>query len=112
MSFEDQVELGLRAGLFGEPLPDRLGMLSSMVNIDDPLAPLDGVGLAQASYESVARLVVVERLIGGGGASRVEHFVVGPAHSGRRPVELAWRETLYAQTAPARREISGWRRET
>ena len=46
ISVEEQVEIGLRAGLFAEPLPDQLGMLSVMINAEDPLSPLDGLASA------------------------------------------------------------------
>jgi hypothetical protein len=108
VSVEDQVELGLLAGLFGEPLPATLGMLATMVDADDPLAELEGLGLPHATYEAVARLLVVERVIGGHGASRIEHFAVGPERGGRRLIELAWREALYySDRTPELREISG-----
>ena len=110
VSVEEQVEIGLRAGLFGEPLPEQLGMLSTMLDADDPLAPLDGLGLPQSTYESVARLLIVERLIGSQGASYLEHFAVGPEHDGARSVELAWRDALYySNVEPASREIRGTR---
>jgi hypothetical protein len=111
VSFEDQVEIGLRAALFGEQLPERLGTLGSTIDTSDTLAPLDGLGLPQDSYEPIARLLIVERLIGGHGASRIEHFAVGPEHRGSRPVELAWREPLYYSGVEARRrQIVGDRR--
>jgi hypothetical protein len=110
VTFEEQVELSLRAGLFGEPLPERLGMLVATVDSEDPLSPLDGHGLPQASFEAVARLLVVERLIGSGRASRVADFTVGPAHQGMRAVHVAWCDALYASNvSPAQREISGRR---
>ena len=110
ISVEEQVEIGLRAGLFAEPLPDQLGMLSVMINAEDPLSPLDGLGLPQSTYESVARLLMVERLIGSHDASYLQHFAVGPEHDGHRSVELAWRDALYySNVEPAAREIRGTR---
>lgn len=105
---EDQVEIGLRAGLFREPLPPQLGMLATMIDTADPLSALEGLNLPQATYESVARLLLVERLLGGHGASRVDHFAVGPESGGRRPVELAWREAFaFTGVEPPAREIAG-----
>lgn len=110
ISFEEQVELGLRAGLLAEPLPERLGMLASMVDSSDPLAELDSLGLSQAIYAPVAGLLLVERLLGGGGASQVHETTVGPEHGARRPVRVVWTEPVWAtNVTPGRREIEGWR---
>ena len=40
LSPEDLTELGLRVGLFGETVPERLGMMEFMVDSPDPLAEL------------------------------------------------------------------------
>ena len=81
-----------------------------MIETHDPLAPLDGLCLPHATYAAVARLLVIERLIGGDGASAVEHFAIGPEHAGARPLELAWKETLYySNVEPGLREIRGVR---
>ncbi|MFL5780006.1 MAG: hypothetical protein ACJ760_01710 [Thermoleophilaceae bacterium] len=110
VSFEEQIELGLRAGLFGEPLPDRLGTLGSMVDSSDPLAPLDGLVPPHAVYAPVARLLLVERLLGSGGASQVHDATVEPAHGDRRRVRVVWTESVWAtNVTPGRREIEGWR---
>jgi hypothetical protein len=110
ISFDEQIELGLRAGLLGEALPERLGMLAGAVDSSDPLAPLDELGLAQAVYAPVARLLLVERLLGAGGASRVHEAIVGPEHAGRRAVQVAWTESMWAMNVtPGRRQVTGWR---
>jgi hypothetical protein len=110
ITFEEQVELGLRAGLFGESLPERLGLLASMVDSSDPLAPLDGLSLSHAVYAPVACLLLVERLLGSGGASQVHEATVGPEHGGRRRVRVVWTEPVWAtNVTPDRREIEGWR---
>jgi len=109
--YEEQIEIGLRSGLFGEPVSERLGLLASTIDTSDPLAALDGLGLSHDSFEAVARLLIVERMIGGRGASRIEHLDIGPEHNGARPVELAWRDAIqYAGVEPGRRAISGERR--
>jgi hypothetical protein len=110
ISFEEQIEVGLRAGLLREPLPERLGMLASMIDSSDPLAPLDGLGLSHAVYAPVARLLFVERLLGGVGASRVHEATVGPEYGGQRRVRVVWTEPLWAaNVTPGRREIEGRR---
>jgi len=110
VSPEEQVEAGLRAGLFQEPLPSALGMLGSMVDAGDPLEELDALGLSHATYEAVGRLLIVERLIGQTGASRIEHIAIGPPHQGNRRIEVAWRDAIaYTNVQPARRSIEGTR---
>jgi hypothetical protein len=110
ISFEDQVEHGLRAGLFGEPLPERLGMLAGAVDSSDPLAPLDGLALPHATYEAVGQRLLLERLLGGGGASAVREISIGPEHGGNRPIKVAWTEPVWASNVtPGQREISGVR---
>jgi hypothetical protein len=113
VSVEEQVQVGLDAGLFGAPLPPQLGWLASSVDSSDPLAELDGFALPHSVYEPVARLLVVERLLGNHGASRVDHVFVGPAHHGRRAVSVAWSDARWATNVePARRELSGTRHAT
>ena len=113
VSVEEQVEIGLDAGLFGAPLPSQLGWLASSVDSSDPLADLDELALPHSVYEPVARLMIVERLLGGRGASRVEQVAVGPAHHGSRAIAVAWSEARWATNVePARRELSGTRHAT
>jgi len=111
VTVEEQVAVGLSAGLFGTPLPPQLGLLASSIDSSDPLADLDRLGLPFSVYEPVARLLIVERLVGRHAASRVEHVAVGPEHVGSREVEVAWTDARYAQNVePERRELSGTRR--
>jgi hypothetical protein len=55
VSFEEQTQAGIEAGLFGRPLPERLGVLARTVDDSDTLAELDRLLLPQAAYEPVAR---------------------------------------------------------
>jgi hypothetical protein len=113
VSAEDQVVAGLRAGLFGEALPGQLGMLAGMVDASDPLEALDALELPHATYEAVARLLIVERLLCQGGASHIEHIAIGPPHHGSRRIEVAWRDAVaYTNVEPARRSIEGVRNTT
>jgi hypothetical protein len=109
---DDQTEVGLRAGLLGEPLPAQLDQtFGFMIDTSDPLAELDGLGLPPSAEEAVARLLVVERLLGGKRASRITHFALGPAHLGERRVELEYIEPRrYANHTPGSRRIEGTRR--
>jgi hypothetical protein len=111
VSFEEQTEAGLTAGLFGTPLPQQLGMLARSVEISDPLAELDPLGLPHSVYEPVARLLITERLITVGAVGHVE-VAVGPPRAGRRSISAAWQDPSgYSNEEPARREISGERSE-
>lgn len=110
ISYDEQVEAGLRCGLLGEALPGQLGILSGMVDATDPLAELDALALAQAVYAPVARLLIVERLLGAGGASSVQTASVGPEHAGRRTLRVQWTEALWASNVvPEQRELEGVR---
>jgi hypothetical protein len=107
VSFEEQTEAGLAAGLFGRPLPQRLGMLARTVDDSDPLAELDPLGLPHAVYEPVARLLITERLITVGAVSHVE-VAVGPPRAGLRSISAAWRDpAAYSNEEPRRSTVGG-----
>jgi hypothetical protein len=112
LSPDDQTELGLRAGLLAEPLPPQVdGNFGFMIDTSDPLAELEGLMLPPAAEEAIGRLLVVERLLGAGRASRIERFALGPAHLGERRVELQYVEPRrYANHEPGLRRIEGARR--
>jgi Domain of unknown function (DUF4062) len=109
-SHEDLVEIGIRAGLLHEPVPQSLtgfGM-TTLVDTADPLAALEGVQLAEGSVGPVARLLVVDHLVGKQRVDAIEDFVLGPAVQGRRHLDVAWREYApYTNRAAGRREIEG-----
>lgn len=70
-SAEDITELGVRAGLLGEPLPRELTGhgFGSMVKVEDPLAELQTLSLPEGVVPALARLLVVENLVGSSRAS-------------------------------------------
>jgi hypothetical protein len=109
---DDQTEIGLRAGLLGETPPSQLEQgFGFTVDMSDPLAPLDGLTLPAGVEEAIGRLLVVERLLLGGGASRVIRFALGPEHLGRRCLELEYLEPhRYSNSEPGDRRIDGERR--
>jgi hypothetical protein len=109
---DDQTEIGLRAGLLGEPLPAQLDRsFGSMIDTHDPLAELDRLGLPPSTEESIARLLVVERLLGRRRASRLTQFALGPDHLGERRVEIEYIEPQrYTNESPQTRRIEGTRR--
>lgn len=109
-SADDLTELGLRAGLLGEGLPDQLGMMEFMVDASDPLGELPTSALPEGSVEPIARLLIVEHLIGGGKAGSLESFEIGPAHKGARRVRLTYTEPRrYTNEEPGMREVDGSR---
>jgi hypothetical protein len=111
-SADDLTEVSLRVGLLGEPVPTQLRPMSFMVDAVDPLAALHGAGVPEVSMQALARLLLVEHLVGGGRASAVEAFALGPSVRGARQVEVRWREPeRYANQAPAGRAIAGTRRK-
>lgn len=111
LSPDELVETGLRAGLLGEPLPQQVsGTYDFMVDATDPLAELEGLRLSPAVEEAVGALLLSERLLGTGRASYIERFALGPAHLGRRRVELVYVEPRrYTNVTPAERRIEGTR---
>jgi len=112
LSPDDQTEVGLRVGLLGEALPPQLdGSFSVMIDTSDPLAEVDGLMLPPAAEEGIGRLLVTERLLGGGRASRIDRFSLGPANLGGRRVELEYVEPRrYTNREAGVRRIEGERR--
>jgi hypothetical protein len=81
------------------------------MDTSDPLAELEGLMLPPAAEEAIGRLLVVERLLGAGRASRIERFALGPAHLRERRVELEYVEPRrYANHESGLRRIEGARR--
>lgn len=109
-SAEDLVEVGVRAGLLGEVLPDRLGAMQFLVDTTDPLAPLTGLAVPEGSVQSIARLLVTEHLVGACKAAAIEDFTLGPLNAGQRSLRVGWREPRrYTNVEPGERLIEGTR---
>jgi hypothetical protein len=108
LSAGDLTEISLRAGLFGEALPENLASSFMAPEPTDPLAPLRGEMISEGSFEPIARLLMVEDLLGEQKASTIEAFEIGPPHQGRRRLRLVYTEPSYASNVvPAVREIEG-----
>lgn len=108
-SAEDLVEVGLRAGLLGEALPERLGGIF-MVDGEDPLAALAELPIPEGSLQPIARLLICEQLVGANKASSIDEVLIGPLTSGRRRIRVVWREARrYANSEPGVREVEGER---
>jgi hypothetical protein len=109
LSADDLTEAGLRAGLLGEPLPAGLGHMDYMVDATDPLAELPAA-LPPAAEEAIGVLLISERLLAPGKASYISRFARGPAHLGRRRVELTYGDPRrYTSVEPGERHIEGLR---
>jgi hypothetical protein len=112
-SADDLVELGMRALILGEALPESVGTLDFMT---DP--GIDSDDLRQAfdqpneTVEAIARLVVVDGLLGRGNANRLTEFRLGPRVGDHRRVAIEWEEPrTYADVEPKRRRLEGdWTR--
>lgn len=77
---------------------------------EDPLAVLDELVLDHPSYEAVAQLLLVERLIGKHGVSAITSAEIGPPVHGRRAIQLAWiSRKRYANEEPWAYEMRGER---
>jgi hypothetical protein len=109
---DDLTEIGLRCGLLGAPLPERLDNVLGrvLVNSADPLADMSALRLPEGSIEPVARLLVVDHLLGSGRASAIDQFSIGPANRGRRRILLTYTEPRrYTNMEPGHRDIEGER---
>lgn len=112
LSPDDQVEAGLRAGLFGAELPPQLsGGFGSMIDASDPLAPLADLMLTPSAEEAMAALLISERLLAAGKASHIDRFALGPPHLEERRLELIYTEPRrYSDHEPGTRRLEGVRR--
>jgi hypothetical protein len=93
---EDLTELAMRIALLGEPNP--LGNMSFLAAATNPLLSLADLRLSEDSIEHIARLLIVEELIGSRGADHITQFRLGPPNAGHRRLRLGW--------MPARRYVN------
>lgn len=108
LTADELTAIGLKCGLFGERPPEQLGMLSSMVDQTDPLEALVGESIPEGSVEPIARLLLVERLVGSGKASTVDSVDIGPMHDRRRRLRLAYTgPRRYSNEVPEQCVIEG-----
>lgn len=104
---DDLGEIGLRMSLLGEAQPERFDRFL-LGNVEDPLAPLVGSAVPERAIAAIARLLLVEYLVGGQRAGSVEAFSLGPVHHGRRRLALSWKEPKqYANAESHSRAIEG-----
>jgi len=109
---EQQTEIGLRAGLFGLPVPERLANpFGISIDTSDPLAALDPLMLPPSAMAAVGRLLLAERLVMNGRASRIVRCEIGPPNRGAQRVLLEYvAPRVYANSEPQTHLIEGDRR--
>lgn len=109
LSADDLVEQSLRIALLGEAPPQGL-LRYGMQNSDDPWEALAGLRLSEDSVKALARVLLVERLVGSGDAGAVEAFELGPLRGAKRQVELSyWEPKVYANRDAELRTVAGER---
>jgi hypothetical protein len=109
-SADDLAELGLRRALLKDSLPAELETMAFLVPDGHPLDELDDAGVTPAAYGPIARLLVIEYALGGGLASHIEDWLVGPPAREGRNLRLAYREAQrYTNVEPGCRIIKGIR---
>lgn len=104
---EDLTELAMRVALLREPNP--LGSMSFLIEAENPLPALEGLGLPEDALSQVAELLVTEVLVGDRGVGHLTAFRLGPKHQGRRRLLLAWMpRRRYTNVEPVEHRIEGW----
>lgn len=111
-SADDLVAIGLESGLLRTSAPPELEGIGwgGLLDVSDPLQLLLGQQLPEDVTAAVARLLIVERLVGGSGASHLDGFDLGPASGGCRHLRLAYTDAKrYTNEEPRPRVIEGQR---
>lgn len=110
-SWTDLIEIGLRVGLLREEPPEQFQGIAmrSMIDTMDPLEELAGSVVPEAAVEPIARLLLVEALVGSGRARAIDRLTMGPRVGGARRVSLTYVEESNASGDSGRREIEGAR---
>ncbi len=111
-SADDLVAVGLESGLLRTPVPPNLDAVSwgGVLDVSDPLQPLLSQQLPEDAIGSVARLLIVERLLGTEGASHIDSFNLGPENRGNRRLSLTYTDARrYTNEEPGTRVIEGVR---
>lgn len=87
LSPDEVAKRSLADGLFDT---STLGEASFGSRPADPLAALKGAGLDDSIIRAVSRLLITEHLLNTDSASTVDHFALGPSHSGVRRLRVTW----------------------
>jgi hypothetical protein len=105
---DDLTEVALRHQFFSEPIPEHLAMMGLATTGIEAGDLTQCFELPNEVAEAVTRLVVLEGLVGGGRASRIIQFEIGPRTQGRRRLLLEWEDPVVCRDQPPnRRAISG-----
>jgi hypothetical protein len=103
---DDLTEIGLRTAFFGDQNP--LGNMGFMAQAVNALPQLNGLNLTEDAVEQLARLLVVEEVVGRLAAGHVTQFELGPIRDGARRLRLGWvPPRIYTNIAPEPRFIEG-----
>lgn len=112
-SAQDLAAVCLESGLLCANLPpdlQRAAPFHGTLDVSDPFRELSQFDLPEDSMRSIAILPLVDRLVGGGLASHIDRFELGPLVRGTRQVRLAYTDAKqYANEDPESRTIEGSR---
>jgi hypothetical protein len=112
-SADELVELGVRALLLGEPIPEQIGSLGFMTDTGIDVVDLQqAFDLPNEFAEPLVRLVILEGLVANGNARRVVSLALGPRDADTRRIALEWEDPrTYESVPPAQRFVEGvWHR--
>jgi len=110
LSHEERVEAELAAALLGTEMPEELTRFGYGEQPDDLLADLAVQPLPEGTFQAIARLSIMEFLLGGGRASSVDAVEIGPLNGGSRNVEVRYTDGRSApNVAPDERSVVGVR---
>ena len=106
---DDLTDAALRTTLFGAPNALAKTHMGFMVDIQDPLQPLRDARVPDEIVRSLAKLMIVEELVGSRRAERVADFKMGASVGGWRKLELSWEPPRRYVNEPhgQRRTLSG-----
>jgi hypothetical protein len=105
-SADDLTEIALRTALFGEQNP--LGTMAFLAEATNPLPALNGLGLSEDAFGQVARLLMIEELVGRLQGGHLTQFDISPARGRTRRIRLGWiPDRIYENVTPQPRVIEG-----
>ena len=87
---DDLTDLALRAAVFGDPNPLARKQVDFLTEMADPFQPLRDARVPDEIVRALAKVMVVDELVGSGRAARVTTFRLGASVGGLRRLEVAW----------------------
>jgi hypothetical protein len=107
-SADDLTEIAIRTALLGEANPLGTAPSHFVTEMPDPFEPLRGAHVADEILRPIARLMLTEALVGGGGVARITNFRLGSAIVGKRRIDLGWETPKrYSNERSEMRRIDG-----